>query len=805
MLQDFRYAFRTLTKNPGFALVAILTLALGIGANTAIFSVIDAVLLRPLPFPQSNRLVTVEAVDTRTGLRSFVTSYPDFADWRKQNEVFSHMAAYRDSQFSLSGVAEPQHLTGEMVTSDFFSALGVHPAIGRGLLPEDDQAGRHVALLGEELWQTVFGADRSVIGKTISLNGSSYTVVGVMGPNFNFPMETPPVGLWVNLPADWDMAPQRGARSLGVLARLKPGVTMTEAQAEMEQITGSLARQYPKTNTNAAGAHIESLLETFVGDTRPALLMLLGAVALVLLIACANVANLVLARSIDRRRDIAVRQAMGAGRRRIVRELITESIVLALLGGGLGLGLAEWGTQALVDFIPRNIPRISQIGINGGVFAFALAVSLATGILFGLVPAIGAARTNLVDALKEGGRTLGGSGHNRLRAAFVVSEMGLALTLLMGAGLVIRSFERLEHVNPGLDPHNLLTFRVDLPDARYSTEQRVNFFDQLRQNLEALPGVEAVAQTLPFPLSGNHLQVGFTIEGRPVAAGNEPVADFETISPGYFRALGIPVLEGRELAANDTRDALPVVVVNHAFAQKYFSNEDPVGRRIAPQISDHDVKEMPAREIIGVVGDVKTAAISQKSKPEFYLPASQCMIGSMTMAVRTAGNPTAFVDAIRATVKRMDPNLPVYRIKKMDEYLGTSVAQPRFSAFLLGLFAALAVVLTGLGLYGVISYTVAQRTREIGIRRALGAQTTDVLRVVIRQALMLTALGWVVGAIATIVLTRFISSQLYGIGANDPLTFFAVSALLAGVAILASYLPARRAASVDPMVALRYE
>lgn len=806
LIQDLRYGIRMLAKSPGFTAIAVLTLALGIGANTAIFSVVHAVLLRPLPFPESTRLLAVQTEDPKEGALHPGASYPDFFDWRKENRVFSRIAAYHDSLNTLTGIAEPQHLSGEIVSADFFATLGVGPEFGRGFLPEDEQPGHQVTVLSDHLWRTAFGADRGIIGRGILLNGESYTVVGVMPPDFDFPITTPPE-LWVTLSADSNWFPQRGARILNVVARLKPGVSLRQAQAEMGQITAKLAKEYPETNTRFAGAHLETELDSLVGDTRQALIVLFGAVGLVLLIACANVANLVLVRSIDRHKEIAIRQAIGAGRTRIVCQLLTESMLLALLGGAFGLILAEWGTAALAYLIPRSIPRISQIGINGAVFAFALLASVMTGIMFGLLPAVQAARTDLVEALKKEGGT-GGSGgvrHGRWRGALVVSETALALALLMGAGLMIRSFAQLENVNPGFNPRELLTFHMDLPDARYSTVQQVNFYHRLQENLQTLPGVRSVAQIFPLPLNGNQVGVGFLIEGRPVSPGNEPAADFRTVSPGYFQSMGIPLLKGREFWQTDSRDALPVVVVNEKFAQDFFPNENPIGKRITPGISDHAVKELPAREIVGVVGNVKWRSLGGPATPEYYVPHSQCQFPGLDIAVRTQGDPSALVDAVRATVKQMDSDLPVYDVKKMDEYTSAAVAQPRFSTFLLGLFAALALMLTGLGLYGVVSYAVAQRTHEIGIRRALGAETADVLWVVMRHVMALVLLGWLAGAIASVALTRFISSELCGVGANDPLTFAGVSVILVGVAILASYIPARRAMRVDPMVALRYE
>jgi predicted permease len=801
--QDLRYALRTLAKSPGFAAIAILTLALGIGANTAIFSVVNAVLLRPLPFPKSKQLVSVQYFDAHES-----TSYPNFFDLRSQNQVFTNMTAFHYGSYTLTGVQEPAHLSGQIVTSGFFATLGVVPELGRGLLRQEEQKGQHAVVLSDSLWRSQFGADPHILGRGITLNNQSYAVVGVAPRGFDFPFDTPPVQLWTTCADDADMLAERGADFLMVVARLKPGVSIAQAQADMTRIDADLAKQYPEANLHFASAIVEPELRYLVGDVEPALLVLFGAVGCVLLIACANVANLLLARSTTRQKEMAIRSALGAGRARVIRQLLTESMLLALLGGGLGLLLALWGTGGLLQLVPQDIPRISQVKMDGYVFVFTLLAAILTGIAFGLAPALQNSKTDLVDSLKESGRGMsGGMQHKRLRSALVVAEVALGLALLMGAALMIQSFARLQNVNPGFNPHNLLTFRFNLPDSRYKTTEQKIFYRQVLDRLNAVPGVESAAAAVPLPLSGSNFTISFTIEGRPVAKGDEPVEEVRIVSPDYFQTMGIPLLEGRDFAPTDTPTSPNVVVINKAFAKRYFPNEDPVGKRMKPGLSDSDVPNAPEpmREIIGVVGDVKTRRLSGEATPEYFLPYQQALISNLYIVLRTKAAPESALSAARGVIRSIDSNLPFYSLRTMDQYVGASVAQPRFSTLLLSIFAALALALTALGLYGMISYVVAHRTHEIGIRVALGAQLNDVLRMIIRQASFLVLVGWAVGIVISFVLTRFLSSQLYAIRATDPVTLVAVSGVLAGVAGVASYIPARRAMRVDPMVALRYE
>ena len=807
-VQDLRYALRALRKSPGFTAVAILTLALGIGANTAIFSVVDAVLLRPLPFPGSDRLVSVESLNTRNGIPHDSASYPNFFDWRKQNQVFSNMTAFHDSNYTLTATDEPAHLSGEIVTSGFFATLQAAPELGRGFLREEEQKGRHVVVLSDALWRSAFGADPKIIGRSIQLNDTAYTVVGVAPRDFAFPIATPPVQLWATCGDDRDMLDQRDANLLTVLGRLKDGITLAQAQADLALIDANLAKQYPESNRRSAGALLQPELQRLVGDIEPSLLILFGAVGLVLLIACANVANLLLARSMTREKEMAIRAALGAGRLRLIRQLLSESLVLSIASGALGLLIAQWGTAALVHLVPRNIPRIAQIQMNGPVFAFTLAVALFTGVLFGLVPALQGSKAGLGDALKESERgASSGRQHNRFRGALVVSEMALAMTLLLAAALMIQSFARLQRVSPGFNPHNLLTFTLGLPGARYDINRQKNFYHQLLARLNALPGVTSAASTLPVVLSGTNFDIDFTIPGRPAAKGEEPDEETGFVSPGYFKTMGIPLLEGRDFAGTDTATSAPyVLIVNRAFAKKYFPDQDAVGKLIEPELSDSEASNGPVREIIGVVGDVKTRHLSTLARPEYYFPVQQALISSqLTIVLRAKAAAESVLGAAREVVHSMDSAVPVYNVKTMDQYVGASVAEPRFSTTLLAIFAGLALVLTSLGLYGVISYSVAQRTREIGIRMALGAQLGDVLKMVVRQAFLLVSIGWAAGVVLSFAFTWLLTSELYGISATDPLTIAAVSIVLAAIAFLATYVPARRATRVDPMIALRHE
>jgi len=803
LLNDIRYGIRMLMKNPGFAIIAVLTLALGIGANTAIFSVVNAELLRPLPFRDSGRLARVAATNSRIHSSNGSTSYPDFADWRAQNKVFEKMAAYTNTTFTLSGLEKPAHLEGASVSADLFEMLGVAPELGRTFLPEEDEPHHHVVILSDGIWREKFGGDPAIIGRTITLDNIGYTVVGVMPPAFRFPLQGEPKMTWSTM-SGLSMAQERGAHFLTCVAKLKPGVTFAQAQAAMDVIAGSLSKQYPDSNTYM-GVRVTSEQERVTQAIRPALLVMMIAVGLVLLIACVNVANLLLARATSRGREIAIRTALGAGKTRVVRQLLTESLLLALVAGGLGIVLAAWGTGILVRFSPEGLPRVTEIHMDGWVLAFTVGLSLLTGILFGLAPALQVTHSNIVEALKEGSlSTTAGSGRHLLRSSLVIVEMVLALILLVSAGLLIRSLIRLQDLSPGFDPRNVMTASVDLPDARFPDVKKVEFFRELATELKALPGVQSAGAIYPLPMSGDEMRTFFEIEGRPVTKSDQAHTSIRVASPNYFSTMRIPLLQGRDFSERDDKAATPVIVVNETLARRYFPNESPIGKRIKPGFSTGP-GEAPMREIVGVVGNVKFSDLTAEWTPESYVPYAQSPFGTMTIVVRSARNPEELTKPIASVVQSLDKNLPAYAPKTVEQYLDGTIAVPRFNTFLLAIFAALAMVLTAVGLYGVISYTVAQRTHEIGIRMALGAQPGDMLRLVVGQGMRLALFGVGLGLVGAFGLTRFLSSLLFGVSSTDPLSFAVVVTMLLGVVLLACYIPARRAMRVDPMVALRYE
>ena len=810
LFKDFRYGVRMLMKRPGFTAVAIIALALGIGANTAIFSVVNAVLLKPLPFSDPDRLMKVYETDKHRGVTQGSASYPDFADWRDQNHVFERIAAFHDSSYILTGGDDAVRFQGAVVSADLFALLGVTPILGRTFLPEEDKPGDsgRVVMLSHGLWQRQFNSDPNILGRSLTLDGMNYSVVGVMPAGFKFPIGNEPVELWTTFAVESQgtdaMTAQRGAHYLKVIARLKPDVTISQAQAEMDTIASRLEQQYPDENSHR-GVYVVGALEDLVGDVRPALFILLSAVGCVLLIACANVANLLLARATTRHKEMAIRAALGASRMRVVRQLLTESVMLALVGGALGLLVALWGTDLLVVLSGDDIPRATEIGLDGGVLLFTLAVSVLTGVIFGLVPAIQSSRPDLSESLKEGGRgSTEGARRNLIRSALVVFEVAIAIVLLVGAGLLIESLRRLQKINPGFDSKNVLTLRMGLPDVKYTTEKQVAFYRELLERINALPGVARASSVLPLPLSGDRVRTTFETEGRPIAQGDLPTAELRAIGLDYFRAMAIPLVKGRDFTARDDGKAPSVIIVNSAFAEKFFPGEDPIGKHIKPGIS-FDEDEPPMREIVGVVGNVRHLKLDAAEEAEFYAPHAQIPFDSMTLVVKSDKDPRGLVGAIQQEVRAMDKDLPVFDIKTLDDYVSAAVAQPRFNTLLLAIFAGLALVLTAVGLYGVMSYSVAQRTHEIGIRMALGAQASDVLKLVVSQGMLLTLIGVAIGLSAAFALTRLMASLLYGVSATDPATFAIVAATLSAVAFLACYIPARRAMKVDPMIALRYE
>ena len=790
-MNDLRFALRQLLKNPGFTAVAVLTLALGIGANTAIFSVINGVLLRPLPFKEPGQLVRLYESRPKVSLLQGPISPPTFLDWRQQNTVFEGMAAFHGGSLNLTGGGEPERLSATHVSVNLFALLGVKPMLGRTFGPDDEQENK-VVVLGDGFWRRRFGGDRALIGQTISLDKQSYTVVGVMPSSFRFPDQA---DLWVPLTFANDEAANRGSRFLRAVARLKPGISLAQAGAEMETIARRLGSQYEENKD--WGVHVLAIREEIVGNIRPALLVLFGAVGLVLLIACANVANLFLARSAARQREIAIRSALGAGRGRLIRQLLRESLLLSLIGGLLGLLLSVWGTALLGTLVPSELPGVRELGPDVRVLAFTLIVSLLTGTLFGLLPALQLSRVDLNESLKEGRGSAGAS--HRLHGFLVVSEVALALMLLAGAGLLLKSFFQLKAVNPGFLPANVLTMQLSLPESKYPQgHQQAAFFGQVVQNIEALPGVQSAGVAPTLPLSGGLNSYGFSLDGRASQPGDNLSAEHDSVTPRYFRALGIRLLQGRLFTDGDTASSPPVVIINETAARRFFPNENPLGRKVT-------IAGPEPGEIIGVVEDVKQYALTRESPPHMYSPQTQKPSSGMTLFVRTARTPMSLVSAVRQAVLAVDKDQPVSDVQTMDQVLSESLAQRRFTMLLLGIFGATALLLSAVGIYGVMAYSVTRRTGEIGIRMALGAQRADILGLVFRQGGRLIALGLAVGLLGGLVLTRFLGSMLFGVTAHDPATFAAIAVLLAGVALLACWLPARRAARVDPMVALRAE
>jgi putative ABC transport system permease protein len=810
LLQDLRYGVRMLLKSPGVSIMATIALALGIGANTAIFSVVNAVLLRPLPFRSSEALVSVFEKDQTRGVVRGSYSYPNFFDLREQNHVFEHVAAYHDNDFIMTGRGEPVRIPGSVVTADLFSVLGTPPMLGRTFLPDEDkptETGR-VVVLSERLFASRFNSDASIINQQITLDGKTYTVIGVMPHGFEFPIQNDSLDLWTTIADDAagssPITAQRGAHFLQVVGRLKPGVTESSAQAEADAIAARLEQQYPDTNTHK-GIRVVSALQALVGDVRPALLILLGAVACVLLIACANVANLLLARAMTRHKEMAVRSALGASRMRVVRQLLTESVLLSLAGGLLGLALAVWWADLLIALGKKDIPRAIQVGLDWRVLAFTLGVSVLTGVVFGLFPAFHLSGTALTESLKEGRGAGAGAKRNRIRGVLVAAEVAIAVVLLVGAGLLIQSLWRLRHVNPGLEPQNVLTFNVSLPEVRYSSEKQARFFSDLTTRLRSLPGVQSASAVLPLPLSGDRMGISFQIDGREVAAKDEPSADVFVAEPNYFRTMGIPILKGRDFEERDEHKSMPVVIVTESFARQFFPGEDAVGKRIKPGISTWDDEKSTMREIVGVVGDIRNRTLDTEPKPAYYLPQSQVPFTQLIAVVKSGNDPKSLSGSITREVSAIDTELPVFSVKTMAEYISSSVAAPRFNTTLLSIFAGVALVLTIIGLYGVMSYSVAQRTNEIGIRMALGAKTRDVLALVVKDGLKMVSLGLLFGIAGALALTRLLATLVYGVTTHDPMTFVVIAALLSLVAMVACYVPAWRATRVDPLEALRCE
>jgi len=802
-LRDLRYAVRMLIKNPGFTLVAVLALALGIGANTTIFSVVNSLLLRPLPYKNAERLVTLWQDHRALGGPEREWASPDnFYDWRDKNQVFDHVSAVAGWGPTLTGLGEPEDLIGAAVSHDTFSLLGIEPAQGRSFRPEEDQPGaERVVVLSDRLWSRRFNSDPDVLGKSVTLGGEAFTVIGIMPPRFTQPL-VPNAELWRTLRPVLGPRCGRGCLTIRVLARLSPGATIDRARSEMSALAAHLAEEYPQAN-KGVGMTIVGLQEQIVGRFKLALLVLLAAVGLVLLIACANVANLLLARASAREKEFAIRSALGANRRRLIRQLLTESVLLSVTGGTLGLLLAFWMLDALKTLSPQATPRVSEIGIDLPVLGFTLAVALFTGLAFGLVPALQTSKPNLNQTLNEGRGTGDSSRRSRLRSILVVSEIAIAMMLLIGAGLLMKSFVNLMNVNPGFRPGNVLTMSVVLPRPRYPEQTRwVSFYDQLLERIGRLPGVESVGAVSSLPLSGGGTDSDFMIEGRPEAGpGEQPVAWYSSVSPGYFATMGIRVVKGRVFTEQDRAESPPAIVITEAMAKRYFPDEEPLGKRIG----NSNGGQIAWREIVGVVADVKHFGLDTDARPTMYLPHAQVPVRFMSLTIHTASEPLRIVADVRRQVSDLDGNLAVSNILTMDQLVSQSVADPRFILVLLASFAGIALLLAALGIYGLISYSVTQRTHEIGLRMALGAEASDVLRMVVGHGALMASIGVGIGMACAFALTRLMSSLLFDVSATDPAIFASIGLLLMGVALAASFVPARRAIRVDPMIALRYE
>ncbi len=808
LVQDLRYAFRMLRKSPGFTAVAVLTLALGIGANTAIFSIVDAVLLRAFPYPNARQLVLVFNAPVNQQDALSALSYRDFLEYREQNRVFSEMAGNAFHDLTLTGAGEPSIVNTADVTPEIFSLLGVNPLLGRTLAPTDGGLGAApVALVSENLWRSRFGANPAIIGQSISLDMRSFTVVGVLPASFHYPDGSARQDVWIAEAQDPLFGPrlrEPGVPAMGGIACLKPGISITQAQAEMDTIAARLAKQFPAQDSGVT-IRLVPYRQAVVGNVKSALLILLGAVGLVLLIACANIANLLLSRATSRGREIAVRIALGAGRARIVRQLLTESALLGVLGGIAGVFLALWSVSILRPFLPAEVTQINSIRIGAPVLVFALALSLAAAIVFGLAPALLATPSNVQTKIKDGGERGGQRSGQHVRSLLAVAEISLAVVLLVAGGLLIRSFALVTTVNPGFDPSHVTEAEISLPQFQYSTPQQwTAFANELMARLHALPGMADSALAAPLPMDRQgEATFPFTIVGNPpLPLGKSIAADYATVSPDYFRVMQIPLLRGRFFSEQDSPSSPTVAIISETLAQRYFPNQNPLGRQMK---FGFPPKTEVSREIVGIVGDVRDESLGKKPGPMMYVPFAQAPLYGGEVVVRSSLSATSIAANIRQATHAIDKDLPVTDIASFSDMLGKSVSQERFRTFLLGSFAAIALVLAAVGIFGVISYSAAQRTHEIGVRMALGAQPRDVLRLILGQGAKLALAGLGIGIVAALLLTRLMASMLYSISATDPVTFIAVAILLLGVALLACYIPARRAMRVDPMVALRYE
>lgn len=815
MKQDLQFAIRLLLKNPVVTLVAVLTLALGIGANTAIFSVLNAVVLRPLPYAEPDRLVMVWETLAGNDRRSAAPG--NFNDWRDQNRSFSEMAATFYGNFNLTNEGEPERVNGSTITSNLMSTLGVSPQLGRTFHADDDQhQDQRLVILSDGLWRRRFGADGSIVGKNITIDETAYTVVGVMAPGFSYPVKSE---LWVlgkdrnavsmslisQFPTN-DWAHERDAHFISVVARLKPGVTLAQAQSDMAGIASRLERDFPKTNSGL-GSNVISLHTQIVGNVKTLLAVLLGAVALVLIIACTNVASLLLARATKRDREFAIRRAVGAGRWRLVRQLLTESVVLSLAGGLAGLALAIWTVNLFIKLSPGDIPRLNEASVDLRLLCFAFAVSFLTGIAFGLWPAWHATGGSLNQSLKEAGsKSSEGKQRRRSRNVLIITELALAQVMLVGAGLLIMSYVRVSQIDPGFRSENVLSAKIAPAASKYpDTRSRIQFYSQVIEKLQTLPGVTSVGMVMNLPLSGASMNRGFTVEGRPEPKPDENISmDYQVVSRDYFSTLNIPVLRGRSFTAADTDNSTRVIVINDAMARRFWPNEDPVGKRMAIGESSKDTSW---RTIIGVVGNVRHASLTEEPVPTAFIDYRQDLESwpRMAFVLKTSAEPASLSSAVRTSLVSIDPRQPVYAVEPMDKLLSTDVAPRRFVLLLVGSLAFVALALAAVGIYSIISFSVSERTREIGIRMALGANRGDVLKMVLGQGMTVALVGIVVGLALALTLTRLLTTLLFSVSATDPATFVMVGVVLMAIALLACYLPARRATRVDPLVALKDE
>jgi putative ABC transport system permease protein len=807
-LQDVRYALRRLRRSPGFAIIVVLILAIGIGATSAIFSLVNAVLLRPLPFPESDRLVWVSQQDhSLPGIAPEALSYPDYFDWRARNHTLEGLASYSSGTVNIELKGESQRLDVQTVSANFFALLRAAPMLGRDFRWDEEKPGNRAVMLSYPFWQQQFGASSKIVGNSIIMNGHTFTVAGVMPRGFGFPLDGPAPALWLSLADDAEgknpPTQQRGFDGLDVIGRLRPGVTVAQARADLSVIADNLARQYPDNNKHYTSALVEPELTHLTGDTRTALRILLGAVALVLLLVSANVGGLLLAYGSRRSAEFALRTAIGASRAAIIRQLLLESILLSLCGGAMGIALAFGLIRAMFRFVPVEIPRMSVAGIDAPVLLFVLAVSLITGILFGAYPAWRLSSSAPVGALREGSRNVfGGTGHRRLQYGLVIAQTAIGMVLLIGAGLLMRSFIRILNVDPGFDPKHVLTSRVGVSFDQVKHDQHYLFYQELLRRIAAIPGVQSASAAWPLPMSGNGATISFNIPGQPVAVGDEPSESAGVAMPGYFQTMGIPLIAGRALGDRDGLAGPPTIVINQAFARKYFPGENPIGKHIQVRVGDN-VFEHPIREIVGVVGDIKRRGLTADADPQYYLPYAQAVVTNPYLVIRTSGDPISIQRNIASAVHELDKSVPVYQVSTLEDYLSKSAAQPRFQALLLTSFAAIALVLAAIGLYGLLSYMVVQRTLEIGVRMALGAQRADILAMIVRRGVMLALLGTGLGTVASAVVSHIVSSMLFQVRCTDPFTYGSTAALLLIVSVAASCVPAYRAARMDPLQTLR--